>query len=160
RRRRPRVPHEGRDLRAPRGGRPHRAGGPQARRAWARRRGRPRRAPREGEGDGEGRRRVRRGQRPARRRLARGARLRGPGVQGAVRADAAGEPVRGDDPGLRARARLLSDAEVMTYREALRLALAEELRRDERVFLMGEEIGVFEGSYKVTAGLLDEFGDD
>jgi pyruvate dehydrogenase E1 component beta subunit len=48
----------------------------------------------------------------------------------------------------------------MTYREALRLALAEELRRDERVFLMGEEIGVFEGSYKVTAGLLDEFGED
>jgi pyruvate dehydrogenase E1 component beta subunit len=48
----------------------------------------------------------------------------------------------------------------MTYREALRLALAEELRRDERVFLMGEEIGVFEGSYKVTAGLLDEFGSD
>jgi pyruvate dehydrogenase E1 component beta subunit len=54
----------------------------------------------------------------------------------------------------------LSDSEVMTYREALRLALAEELRRDERVFLMGEEVGVFEGSYKVTAGLLDEFGDD
>jgi pyruvate dehydrogenase E1 component beta subunit len=50
--------------------------------------------------------------------------------------------------------------ETMTYREALRLALAEELRRDERVFLMGEEIGVFEGSYKVTAGLLDEFGED
>jgi pyruvate dehydrogenase E1 component beta subunit len=50
--------------------------------------------------------------------------------------------------------------EVMTYREALRLALAEELERDERVFLMGEEIGVFEGSYKVTAGLLDQFGED
>jgi pyruvate dehydrogenase E1 component beta subunit len=48
----------------------------------------------------------------------------------------------------------------MTYREALRLALAEELERDERVFLMGEEIGVFEGSYKVTAGLLDQFGED
>jgi pyruvate dehydrogenase E1 component beta subunit len=50
--------------------------------------------------------------------------------------------------------------EVMTYREALRLALREELQRDERVFLLGEEIGVFEGSYKVTAGLLDEFGED
>jgi pyruvate dehydrogenase E1 component beta subunit len=50
--------------------------------------------------------------------------------------------------------------EVMTYREALRLALREELQRDERVFLLGEEIGVFEGSYKVTAGLLDEFGSD
>ena len=46
----------------------------------------------------------------------------------------------------------------MTYREALQPALREELTRDERVFLMGEEIGVFEGSYKVTAGLLEEFG--
>ena len=48
---------------------------------------------------------------------------------------------------------------VMTYRDALRIALREELLRDESVFLMGEEIGVFEGSYKVTAGLFDEFGD-
>ena len=54
----------------------------------------------------------------------------------------------------------MSDTETMTYREALRLALKEELQRDERVFLMGEEVGVFEGSYKVTAGLLDEFGED
>jgi pyruvate dehydrogenase E1 component beta subunit len=50
--------------------------------------------------------------------------------------------------------------EVMTYREALRLALREELARDERVFVMGEEVGVFDGAYKVTAGLLDEFGPD
>jgi pyruvate dehydrogenase E1 component beta subunit len=50
--------------------------------------------------------------------------------------------------------------ERMTYREALRLALREELQRDPRVFVMGEEVGVFEGSYKVTAGLLDEFGAD
>lgn len=48
--------------------------------------------------------------------------------------------------------------ERMTYREALRLALREELERDERVFVMGEEVGVFEGSYKVTAGLMGEFG--
>jgi pyruvate/2-oxoglutarate/acetoin dehydrogenase E1 component len=48
--------------------------------------------------------------------------------------------------------------ERMTYREALRLALREELARDERVFIMGEEVGVFEGSYKVTAGLMGEFG--
>ena len=47
---------------------------------------------------------------------------------------------------------------VMTYREALRAGLREELARDERVFLMGEEIGRFEGSYKVTAGLFKEFG--
>jgi pyruvate dehydrogenase E1 component beta subunit len=51
-------------------------------------------------------------------------------------------------------------AEVMTYREALRLALREELGRDERVFLIGEEIGVFDGAYKVSAGLLEEFGAD
>jgi pyruvate dehydrogenase E1 component beta subunit len=50
--------------------------------------------------------------------------------------------------------------ERMTYREALRLALREELARDERVTLLGEEVGVFEGSYKVSAGLLDEFGPD
>ena len=50
--------------------------------------------------------------------------------------------------------------EVMTYREALRLAMREELARDERVFVMGEEVGLFEGSYKVTAGLMDEFGPD
>jgi len=50
--------------------------------------------------------------------------------------------------------------EVMTYREALRLALREELQRDERVFIMGEEVGVFDGAYKVTSGLLAEFGPD
>lgn len=47
---------------------------------------------------------------------------------------------------------------LMTYREALRGTLREELHRDESVFLIGEEIGAFEGSYKITAGLLDEFG--
>jgi pyruvate/2-oxoglutarate/acetoin dehydrogenase E1 component len=47
----------------------------------------------------------------------------------------------------------------MRYREALGAALAEELRRDERVFLMGEDIGVFGGAFKVTEGLLEEFGE-
>ena len=51
-------------------------------------------------------------------------------------------------------------AETMTYREALRLAMRQEMERDERVFLMGEEVGLFDGSYKVTAGLMDEFGPD
>jgi pyruvate dehydrogenase E1 component beta subunit len=50
--------------------------------------------------------------------------------------------------------------ETLTYREALRLALRQELERDERVFLMGEEVGVFEGAYKVSAGLLESFGPD
>jgi pyruvate dehydrogenase E1 component beta subunit len=49
-------------------------------------------------------------------------------------------------------------ATTMTYRQALHDTLREELLRDEDVFLMGEEIGVFEGSYKITAGLLAEFG--
>jgi pyruvate dehydrogenase E1 component beta subunit len=46
----------------------------------------------------------------------------------------------------------------VTYREALRRALDEELGRDETVFLMGEEIGRFEGSYKVTSGLWEKYG--
>ena len=46
----------------------------------------------------------------------------------------------------------------VTYREALRRALDEELARDERVFLMGEEIGRFDGSYKVTQGLWKKYG--
>ncbi len=46
----------------------------------------------------------------------------------------------------------------VTYREALRRALDEELERDDNVFLMGEEIGRFEGSYKVTAGLWKKWG--
>jgi pyruvate dehydrogenase E1 component beta subunit len=50
--------------------------------------------------------------------------------------------------------------ETMSYREALRLAMRQEMERDERVFVMGEEVGLFDGSYKVTAGLLDEFGPD
>jgi pyruvate dehydrogenase E1 component beta subunit len=44
-------------------------------------------------------------------------------------------------------------------REALNAALREELKRDERVMLMGEDIGVFGGAFKVTAGLLEEFGE-
>ncbi|HXW58863.1 MAG TPA: alpha-ketoacid dehydrogenase subunit beta [Solirubrobacteraceae bacterium] len=47
----------------------------------------------------------------------------------------------------------------MRYREALGAALAEELERDERVLLMGEDIGVFGGAFKVTAGLLERFGE-
>ncbi|HZC37336.1 MAG TPA: pyruvate dehydrogenase complex E1 component subunit beta [Sphingomicrobium sp.] len=47
----------------------------------------------------------------------------------------------------------------MTVREALRDAMAEEMRRDESVFVMGEDVGVFRGAFKVTDGLLDEFGE-
>ena len=48
---------------------------------------------------------------------------------------------------------------VMRYREALNQALREEMERDESVFIMGEDIGVFQGAFKVTAGLLDDFGE-
>jgi pyruvate dehydrogenase E1 component beta subunit len=47
---------------------------------------------------------------------------------------------------------------IITYRQALNDTLGEELARDPNVFLMGEEIGKFEGSYKITEGLLSEFG--
>ncbi len=47
----------------------------------------------------------------------------------------------------------------MRYREALNLALREEMHADDAVFCMGEDIGVFQGAFKVTAGLLEEFGE-
>ncbi|GGE77414.1 pyruvate dehydrogenase complex E1 component subunit beta [Sphingomonas prati] len=46
-----------------------------------------------------------------------------------------------------------------TVREALRDAMAEEMRADDRIFVMGEEVAQYQGAYKVTQGLLDEFGD-
>ncbi|HVZ54669.1 MAG TPA: biotin/lipoyl-containing protein, partial [Pseudolabrys sp.] len=46
----------------------------------------------------------------------------------------------------------------MTMREALRDAMAEEMRRDQDVFVMGEEVAEYQGAYKVTQGLLQEFG--
>src|SRR3989440_2031652 len=47
----------------------------------------------------------------------------------------------------------------MRYREALNHALREEMEADEKVFVMGEDIGVFQGAFKVTQGLLEEFGE-
>ena len=44
------------------------------------------------------------------------------------------------------------------YREALREAMSEEMRHDSRVFLMGEEVAEYDGAYKVSRGMLDEFG--
>jgi pyruvate dehydrogenase E1 component beta subunit len=48
---------------------------------------------------------------------------------------------------------------VITYRDALNHALRDEMQRDDRVFLMGEEVGVYQGAYKVSKGLLQEFGE-
>lgn len=47
-----------------------------------------------------------------------------------------------------------------TYRDALRDGMAEELRRDKNVFIMGEEVGAYQGAYKCTQGLLEEFGEN
>src|SRR2546426_1501474 len=46
----------------------------------------------------------------------------------------------------------------LTYRDALDQALREEMQRDPNVFLMGEEVGIYQGAYKVSRGLLEEFG--
>ncbi len=48
---------------------------------------------------------------------------------------------------------------VLTYRDALNQALREEMERDPNVFLIGEEVGVYQGAYKVSRGLLEEFGE-
>jgi len=86
----------------------------------------------------------------------------------------AAEPAKGSDPAPEGgAAQLASDArpkardpevpagtnmKTSTVREALRDAMAEEMRRDDRVFVMGEEVAEYQGAYKVTQGLLDEFG--
>jgi len=61
---------------------------------------------------------------------------------------------RADDPAIPAG----TNMKTSTVREALRDAMAEEMRRDERVFVMGEEVAQYQGAYKVTQGLLYEFG--
>ncbi|ENR16713.1 pyruvate dehydrogenase E1 component subunit beta [Brucella suis 63/252] len=58
------------------------------------------------------------------------------------------------DPDIPAGTEMVS----MTVREALRDAMAEEMRRDPDVFIMGEEVAQYQGAYKITQGLLDEFG--
>ncbi|MYF85891.1 MAG: pyruvate dehydrogenase complex E1 component subunit beta, partial [Rhodospirillaceae bacterium] len=57
-----------------------------------------------------------------------------------------------------AEADYAGETKEVTVREALRDAMAEEMRRDGRVFLMGEEVAEYQGAYKVSQGLLDEFG--
>src|SRR5438552_5220519 len=48
---------------------------------------------------------------------------------------------------------------VLTYRDALRKAMTEEFERDENVFLIGEDIGRYQGTFRVTAGMFDMFGE-
>ena len=54
----------------------------------------------------------------------------------------------------------MSELKETTYLEAIRDAMAEEMRRDERVFILGEDVGVYGGAFKITDGFLDEFGPD
>jgi pyruvate/2-oxoglutarate/acetoin dehydrogenase E1 component len=49
---------------------------------------------------------------------------------------------------------------LMSYREALNQAMREEMRRDDRVFLIGEEVGYYQGAFKVSKGFVEEFGDE
>jgi Pyruvate/2-oxoglutarate dehydrogenase complex, dehydrogenase (E1) component, eukaryotic type, beta subunit len=48
----------------------------------------------------------------------------------------------------------------ITYREAVRRAMIEEMERDPNVFLMGEEVGHYHGAYKVSQGMLEKFGEE
>jgi pyruvate dehydrogenase E1 component beta subunit len=64
------------------------------------------------------------------------------------------QPQTQDDPEVAPGTEMVT----MTVREALRDAMAEEMRRDEAVFVMGEEVAEYQGAYKVTQGLLQEFG--
>ena len=86
--------------------------------------------------------------------------------QKAPESEAPESPAPGGTALLAAGARSARDPEIpadtamktVTVREALRDAMAEEMRADDRVFVMGEEVAQYQGAYKVTQGLLDEFG--
>ncbi|MCZ7675978.1 MAG: pyruvate dehydrogenase complex E1 component subunit beta [Roseovarius sp.] len=76
-------------------------------------------------------------------------------------AKAAGSPASGKEP-IRPAAEPDwpegTPMKTMTVREALNSAMIEEMRRDDKVFIMGEEVAEYQGAYKITQGLLDEFG--
>ncbi|MBC2666426.1 pyruvate dehydrogenase complex E1 component subunit beta [Novosphingobium flavum] len=77
-----------------------------------------------------------------------------PAAAAPVAAAPAAAPKAAKDPALPSG----TNMKMSTVREALRDAMAEEMRRDKRVFVMGEEVAQYQGAYKVTQGLLDEFG--
>ena len=55
---------------------------------------------------------------------------------------------------------MASEIKIMTLREAIKEAMSEEMRRDENVFLMGEDVGIFGGDFGTTVGMLEEFGEE
>jgi pyruvate dehydrogenase E1 component beta subunit len=73
--------------------------------------------------------------------------------EGARRADEGSTKL--SDPEIPAGTEMIT----MTVREAIRSAMSEEMRRDKDVFLMGEEVGQYQGAYKISQGMLEEFGD-
>ncbi|MGB2107016.1 MAG: pyruvate dehydrogenase complex E1 component subunit beta, partial [Candidatus Puniceispirillum sp.] len=73
-------------------------------------------------------------------------------------ASASAAPAAPATPAISAEAEWTGASTSITVRESLRDAMAEEMRRDESVFVMGEEVAEYQGAYKVTQGLLDEFG--
>ncbi len=72
--------------------------------------------------------------------------------EGGAKAPGEGSPLR--DPTIPEGTEMVS----MTVREAIRAAMSEEMRADPDVFLMGEEVGQYQGAYKISQGMLDEFG--
>ncbi|MEC8846988.1 MAG: pyruvate dehydrogenase complex E1 component subunit beta [Pseudomonadota bacterium] len=76
----------------------------------------------------------------------------GPAAPGAMAPPLSVPPAMDED-------RFFTNTQPLTVREALRDAMAEEMRADDRVFVMGEEVAEYQGAYKVTQGLLQEFGD-
>ena len=83
-----------------------------------------------------------------------------PAAGAPVAAAPAAQPVPAPPPPVAAEVELPAGTEMVTItvREALRDAMAEEMRRDDRVFLMGEEVAEYQGAYKVSQGILEEFG--
>ncbi|MXO72239.1 pyruvate dehydrogenase complex E1 component subunit beta [Alteraurantiacibacter buctensis] len=77
-----------------------------------------------------------------------------PAPEAAAPAERPAPAARVEDPAIPAGTNMIK----LTVREALRDAMAEEMRRDPRVFVMGEEVAEYQGAYKVTQGLLEEFG--
>src|SRR6266702_6624670 len=59
----------------------------------------------------------------------------------------------------RSRTTSMPEPRVVTFREALREAMSEEMERDPSIFLMGEEVGHYQGAYKVSQGMLQKFGE-
>src|SRR5205814_1305428 len=85
---------------------------------------------------------------------------RGPPAREAPTLDAAHGPGRGGRPrGDRARRKGPVAMALLTMREALNQALKEEMSRDPSVFILGEEVGAYQGAYKVTQGLVAQFGE-